>query len=325
MKDINKLQKIFVSNNQPFIVSLKRGAFTESNHQVHAVVCDNKGRILMSAGNPYYDTFIRSSLKPFQALPFVSSGTAEQIKVGTKGIAIACASHKGSTEHAREAFKLLWNSDIDVNKLKCPQPTTKKSKLEHNCSGKHAAFLATCKKMHWPLENYLEKNHPLQKEILRRVSELLNVASEEQIIEKDDCGSPTIFLQIKHMASLYAQLTASTDPELEQINRAMVQNPRLIAGESMFDTELMIRSHGQIISKGGSEGVQCIGRNGEGLGIAIKVEDGSKRAKHAVAIEILKQLEWITPTSTSELENKILRPRKGVKLEVVGKIKFQEN
>ena len=92
------------------------------------------------------------------------------------------------------------------------------------------------------------------------------------------------------MANLYANLSSSLHPELEQINRAMLQNPELVAGEDCFDTELMNRAHRQIISKGGSEGIQCLGRIGEGLGLTIKIEDGSKRAKHAVAIHLLKQL-----------------------------------
>ena len=86
-----------------------------------------------------------------------------KINNASKSIAIACGSHSGSRNSFEEAFRILWEYDIDINSLKCPNLNT--SPLEHNCSGKHAAFLATCKKMNWPLESYLKGDHPLQIEI----------------------------------------------------------------------------------------------------------------------------------------------------------------
>lgn len=310
------------TNNPPLSVYLKRGSTIESRHNVHAVVCDSKGRVLMQAGNPYYETFIRSALKPFQILPFISSGAAERIKTRDKSIAIGCASHAGSTKHARESYKILWSYDIDVNSLQCPIPKSKKSQLQHNCSGKHSAFLATCKKMGWPIENYLESKHPLQQEIFRRVAELLMLPQQELIAERDDCGAPTLALQLKQISLLYAHLSGSENAEFEQIIRSILANPDLIAGEGIFDTELIQLTHGQIISKSGAEGVQCLSRVGDGIGVAIKVEDGSKRAKQAVALHILDQLEWITQTSLVELQEQVLLVAPGVQLEVNGQLKI---
>ncbi len=311
-------------NSTPIEIILKRNSSFESRHLAHAVVSDQKGRILLHAGNYDFETFIRSSLKPFQVIPFISSGTSEKYNITDKGIAICCGSHSGSNLHAREVYKILWNSFLDVDYLKCPIPEGAKSRLQHNCSGKHAAFLATCKKMEWPLESYLDKRHPIQKEIIRIVSELLNIPAEEFITAKDDCGAPVLHLRLSQMAYLYAKLSTSESPELEKIKRAIIANPFLIAGKGKFDTELISRGHGQIISKGGSEGIQCICRVRDGLGVAIKVEDGSKRAKHAVALEILKQLDWITPTALEELSELTLSFRPGVEIEVRGKLKFQE-
>ena len=310
---------------QPLKVILRRDNIIESIHNAHAVVCDNKGRILMASGDPEYQSFIRSALKPFQSLPFISSGTNEKINCGDKAIAISCGSHLGSTMHAREAFQILWNSDVDINLLQCPIPENKNSNLQHNCSGKHASFLATCKKMNWPLQNYLEIKHPLQIEIIRKVSELLSVTSKELVTAKDDCGAPTIFLKLSQMAALYAHLSCSNHPELEQVSRAIIANPELIGGKGRFDTELIQRAHGQLISKGGSEGIQCLGRLSEGIGLAIKVEDGSKRAKYAVAVHLLKQLEWLTPSATEELSKYFLELKNNLSLEVEGELKFQES
>ena len=302
-------------------VLVKRGSSVESTHRAHASICDTKGRVLMKAGSSEYETFIRSALKPFQALPFLTSGASEKFNLDNKTLALACGSHCGSSNQARTAFKLLWNADIDIKKLKCPIPPNRQSNLQHNCSGKHSAFLATCKKMNWDLESYLMGHHPLQKEIFRRVSELLKIPAEELIAERDDCGAPTLLLRLSQMAILYAHLSRSEQPEFEKITRAMTNHPDLIAGEGYFDSELIRRGHSKIISKGGSEGIQCIGLLGEGIGLSIKVEDGSKRAKHAVAIHLLRQLEWITPSAIEELNEIILQKKSGVYIEVEGQLK----
>ena len=312
----------FSNNNiNSLKILVKRGSSVESIHRAHASICDTKGRTLMKAGSSEYETFIRSALKPFQALPFVTSGTLEKYNLDNKILALACGSHSGTAHHARTAFKLLWNADINIKELKCPIPLNKNSKLQHNCSGKHSAFLATCKKMNWDLNNYLMGHHPLQKEIFRRVSDLLKIPAEELIAERDDCGAPTLLLRLSQMAILYAHLTRSDQPEFEKITRAMTHHPNLVAGEGLFDSELIKRGHNQIISKGGSEGIQCIGLLGEGIGLSIKVEDGSKRAKHAVAIHLLRQLEWMTPTALDELDEIVLQKKPGIYLEVKGELK----
>ena len=319
---MNIQRKLESNNLNSMKVLVKRGSSVESIHRAHASICDTKGRTLMKAGSSEYETFIRSALKPFQALPFLTSGTSEKFNLDNRTLALACGSHCGSANQARTAFKLLWNADIDIEELKCPIPQDKESRLQHNCSGKHSAFLATCKKMNWDLDSYLMGHHPLQKEIFRRVSDLLKIPVEELIAERDDCGAPTLLLRLSQMAILYAHLSSSDQPEFEKITRAMTQHPDLVAGEGYFDSELIKRGHKQIISKGGSEGIQCIGLLGEGIGLSIKVEDGSKRAKHAVAIHLLRQLEWITPSAIEELDEITLQKKPGIYFEVEGKLKI---
>ena len=319
----SNFKNLYTSNNPPLQAFLMRGSKVESVHKIHAVVTDKKGRVLMCAGNPEYKSFIRSALKPFQAIPFVSSGAASKINNDSKSIALACGSHSGSKLHTREAFKILWEYDIDINNLKCPKP--KMSPLEHNCSGKHVAFLATCKKMNWPLESYLKGDHPLQIEIFRIVSDLLKIPISEIITERDDCGAPTLYLKLLEMAKLYSLLSSSENAELEQISRAITTNPILISDNNKFDTEIIKASHGQVICKGGAEGIQCLCRVNEGIGLALKVEDGTKRAKHAVSLHLLKQLEWISELRIQDIEEKVLNFAEGVRIEVKGKLKFQES
>ena len=319
----SNFKNLYTSNNPPIEVILKRGSHLESIHKVHAVVCDKKGRVLMCAGNPEYKSFIRSALKPFQAIPFVSSGASSRINDPLKSIALASGSHRGSMMHAREAFKILWEFDIDIKYLKCPLKGN--SPLNHYCSGKHAAFLATCKKLNWPLNTYLKGEHPLQIEIFRIISDLLNIPASDIFAERDDCGAPTLYLKLIEIANLYSILSSSENAELEQISRAISSNPVLISDNNYFDTEIIKASHGKIISKGGAEGILCLGKLREGIGLALKVEDGSKRAKHAVGLHLIKQLDWITNIRIQDIEEKIFSFPESVNLEVKGKLKFQES
>ena len=319
----SNFKNLYTSNNPPIEVILMRGSKLESIHKVHAVISDKKGRVLMCAGNPEYKSFIRSALKPFQAIPFVSSGAASKIKDSSKSIALSCGSHSGSILHTREAFKILWEFDIDIQNLKCPIKTT--SPLEHNCSGKHAAFLATCKKLNWPLESYLKGHHPLQEEIFRIISEFLEIPLDHIYAERDDCGAPTLYMKLLEMAKLYSLLSSSDNAELEQISRAITTNPIMISDINKFDTEIILASHGQVISKGGAEGIQCLCKVNEGIGLALKVEDGSKRAKQAVGLHLLKQLEWISELRIQDIRNKIFELPEGVQIEVKGQLKFQES
>ena len=319
----SNFKNLYTSNNPPLQATLIRGSNLESIHKIHAVICDKKGRVLMCAGNPEYKSFIRSALKPFQAIPFVSSGAASKINNSSRSIALSCGSHAGTKLHTREAFKILWEYDIDINNLKCPK--FNKSPLEHNCSGKHAAFLATCKKLNWPIESYLKGDHPLQLEIFRIISELLGIPSTDIHAERDDCGAPTLYMKLLEMAKLYSLLGSSDNAELEQISRAITINPIMISDNNKFDTEIIKASHGQVISKGGAEGIQCLCKVNQGIGLALKVEDGSKRAKHAVSLHLLKQLEWISDLRIQDIEDKILKFPEGVRIEVKGQLKFHES
>ena len=305
----------------PLEVRLLRNGIAESRHRVHAVVCDGRGRVLMRAGDPQQLSFVRSALKPFQATVFVASGAADACGCGERGLAIACASHAGTAAHAREAFRLLWGAEIEPEQLQCPLPSGGSSTLEHNCSGKHAAFLATCKRLGWSSESYLQKDHPLQQEVLKRVAELLALPAAELVVARDDCGAPTLQLQLAQMALLYAHLGAGEQPDLERLMRAMLSHPELVAGQGRFDTELMHQGHGQVLSKGGAEGIQCLSRVGDGLGVAIKVEDGSARAKHAVALQLLEQLDWLTPEALGDLRRQFLEPAPHLQLQVVGELR----
>lgn len=307
---------------KPLEVRLLREGITESRHIVEAVVCDERGRVLSVAGNSETAAFVRSALKPFQALAVTTTGTLERYNLSDRDLAIITSSHKGTIEQVRQAFNILWRADLDPTALQCPIPEGKKNPLEYNCSGKHAGMLAVCQQRHWPLNNYLERKHPVQQLILGKVAELLRMPAEEFLSAHDDCGAPTYLMQISQMASLYALLASSTNVDMERIVRAMTHHAAMVAGVGEFDTELMRLAPGELVSKSGAEGVQCIGRLGEGMGLTIKVMDGAKRAKYAVAIHLLQQMGWISPSAADSLSEKFMTLGKYKRLEVIGELSF---
>lgn len=303
-------------------VRLLREGIVESTHYVQATVSDYRGRVLSVAGKPDTTAFVRSALKPFQALAVITTGTLERYDLTDKDLAIMCASHQGNIEQARQAFNILWRSDIEPLLLQCPIPAGKKSPLEHNCSGKHAGMLAVCKQRHWPLETYLKPKHPVQQLILGKVAELLGMPAEEFIGARDDCGAPTYLMELGQMATLYAKLASGNNLDIERILRTMTNNPELVAGDGRFDTEVIRSTEGELVSKTGAEGVLCIGRVGEGMGLAIKVMDGAKRAKYAAAIHLLTQLGWMSPTIAESLAETYMTLNEFKRLEVVGELHF---
>ena len=301
-------------------VHLLREGILESSHLVEATVCDSKGRVLLVAGNCETPAFIRSALKPFQALAVTSTGTLQKYGLSDRDLAIICSSHQGNIEQARQAFNILWRADVDPDALQCPIPQGKNNRLQHNCSGKHAGILAVCQNLDLPLHKYTKHSHPVQQLILDKIAELLEIPGAELIGAQDDCGMPTYQMELKQMARLYAQLAAGTSLDLERIARAMTYYPRMIGGDGAFDTELMRLSEGELVSKSGAEGIQCVGRVGQGMGLAIKVKDGAKRAKYATAIHLLKQMGWISPAIAEMLSDTFVQLSSFKRLETVGEM-----
>lgn len=307
-------------NTHAIEVQLLREGIVESKHHVQAAVCDRRGRILSAAGNPEAGSFIRSALKPFQALAVAASGTLERYNLTDRDLAVMCGSHHGTIAQARQVFRILWQCSIDPDQLQCPVPSGKRSPLEHNCSGKHAGMLAVCQQRQLPLTTYLKRNHPVQTLILNRVAELLQMPPDEFIAARDDCGAPTYFMQLNQMASLFGQLASGDNLDMERIVRAMTHYPEMVGDVGHFDTEVMRLAEGSLVSKAGAEGIQCIGRIGDGMGLAIKVTDGSKRAKYAAALHILRQLGWIEPETADSLADRFTTLSDFKRLNVEGEI-----
>lgn len=309
-------------SHHPLAVHLLREGLTESVHVCEVVVADERGRALMVAGQGSIPVFARSTLKPFQALAALSVGARERYQLGDKDLAIMCSSHAGTMMHARQVFRLLWRAELEPDALVCPIPPGADSPLLHNCSGKHAGMLLAARLQNWTLHDYAHRHHPVQALVRSHLGDLLKMPAEEFLAARDDCGVPTYQVQLSQLATLYGHLAAGRRADLELLLRAMIHEPVLVAGDGRFDTELMRLSRGAVVSKSGAEGVQCLGRVGEGMGMAIKVRDGSSRAKYAVALALLKQMGWIPVGVFDLLAEQFLQVGPYTRLEVEGELNF---
>lgn len=254
----------------PLSVTVRRGSLVEAVHRVHAVAVEG-GKIVAAAGDPNLVTFFRSSSKPIQALPLAR----EREDVTEVELAIACASHRADPAQLAAVETLLAKAPATEDDLELgPQEGRGPSRIAHNCSGKHAGFLAVCRGRDWPTEGYHLAGHPMQELLLAEIAAAAEVAPDLIETAVDGCGVLTFGLTLERMAHSFARL-----PELpggDRITAAMRAHPELIAYEGpALDTELMRHSPGWT-AKAGAEGLLCA-VSPHGRGIVLKVEDGSQR------------------------------------------------
>lgn len=262
----------------PILVEVRRGGAVESSHRVHAVVVRD-GAVVESAGDPGRVAFLRSSAKPFQALPLVRA----RDDVTDEELAIASASHLATPEQLAAVRSLLAKAPADESELETgPEPTP----IEHNCSGKHAGMLALCRAKGWESAGYRLAGHPVQDGCLDEVAEASDTDPDGITTAVDGCGVVTFALPLERTALMFSRL--------EQVNggarvaAAMRAHPELVRGPMAADSLLMRELEGWT-AKGGAEGLLCASGPG-GVGIALKAEDGTMRALRPALAELLRRL-----------------------------------
>jgi len=267
----------------PIVVEATRGGVVEARHRAHGVAV-REGEIVARAGDPALVAFFRSSAKPIQALPVVRA----RPDLDEAEIAIACASHLHRPEQLDPVRSLLAKAPATEDELECGTigldagPT----RLEHNCSGKHAAMLALCRARGWPSEGYRLPEHPCQRTMLAEVAAAAEVDPEAIPTAADGCGVVTFALTLERMAHAFSRLASLDGGAL--VAAAMCAYPELIRGPLAADTMLMQACPGWV-AKGGAEGLLCAA-SPDGLGIALKVEDGNTRAVRSSLAAFLGQL-----------------------------------
>ncbi len=289
------------------LAAVTRGELVESIHRGRLAVCDPEGIVLEAYGDPEAYVYLRSSAKPFQALPLVLSGTADAFGLTDGELAVACASHNAEEPHlaaVRSILKKAGLDEVDLQSGAHPPmyaPAARKlarvgeepRPIHGNCSGKHAGMLAVCAHEGYETLSYRDPGHPLQRHILELMSEVCGVQEDEVLVAGDNCGVPAFALPLRAFATGLARI--ATGEELSdgiadaalRIRDAMRDYPFLVAGTGRFDTEIMERT--ALLVKGGAEAVLAVG-NPEGWGMALKISDGSQRAVRPAALAALEHM-----------------------------------
>ena len=273
--------------NQPVpLVEIVRSGLREGLHHGSAVLIDPDGTTRLSLGEVSSPMYPRSSLKPAQAAGMLRCG----LDLPAADLALAAASHSGEPEHVTRVDALLRRYSLGEDDLRCPpelpmgeaarRGVSVERRITMNCSGKHAAMLATCAINGWPTADYLDPKHPLQAAIADAVVDLADEPIARTSV--DGCGAPLFAISLTGLARVFQRLV--TTP----IGDAMREHPWLVAGTDRDDTRLMSAVPG-LISKIGAEGVFAFALP-DGRAAAIKIADGSGRARLPVAAGLLATL-----------------------------------
>jgi L-asparaginase II len=331
------------------LVEVRRGSIVESRHRGHVAAIDGEGRLVASLGEPETVTYLRSSAKPFQALPLVTSGAADHFSLTETELAVACGSHSGEDIHVETVARMLEKIGLDESFLKCgvhepfDRLTAERLRergegpgiLRNNCSGKHTGMLVLSRHLGIPPETYDDPRGPVQQTILHAVSQFAGRSASEIVVGIDGCGVPVFGVPVSTMALMYARLVAPP-VDFDEVTRAacvrlvaaMTKHPEMVGGTvERFDTEVIRAGRGLIISKIGAEGVYTAGvlpceEWPSGLGLAFKIEDGeNKRARSTVAIESLRQLDVLDEDADKALNPYASFPVLNHRGDVVGEIR----
>ncbi|HEY0544341.1 MAG TPA: asparaginase [Pyrinomonadaceae bacterium] len=334
------------------LVEVRRGSITESRHRGHIAVVDGDGQLVAHLGAPETVTYLRSSAKPFQCIPLISSGAADRFGFTASEIALACASHNGEPIHVETAQSMLRKIGLDASALKCGvhEPFSSEvvrrlresgeppNVLQNNCSGKHAGMLALALHLGAPVETYDEPDNPVQLLIGRTIERFSDVPVEDIAVGIDGCGAPVFGVTVQAMARMYARLVfppADLDEETREACRrivsAMNAYPEIIGGglTERLDTEIMRTARGRLVSKVGAEGVYTAGvlpckEWPRGLGLAFKIEDGEdRRARPTVVIESLRQLGVLTDGAYEALKPYASFPLRNHRGDNVGEVRAE--
>jgi L-asparaginase II len=302
-------------------VQVWRGEIAESRHRVQMAACDAEGRMAAETGEPRLLTTFRSAAKPFQLTPFVERGHADTWGFGPQELALMAASHTGSPRHVGVVRAILARIGLPESALACGtedpldadslwalrERREALSPVFHNCSGKHAGMLAFCLSEGWPTEGYERAEHPLQKLMHRTVAEICGLGVEQVPWAVDGCSVCVFAMPLTSMARGYARFASASatgdarSAALARIREAMRAHPWAVGGADRFTSALM-EAAPHLVSKGGAEGLECIGWPERGLGLALKCEDGATRAVSPAVVMVLEQLGALDGEARRRLE-----------------------
>jgi L-asparaginase II len=270
-----------------------RGGFVEGHHHGSVIALNTDGSVALAVGRPEAPMLARSSLKPLQAIGMLRAG----LEAGDEELALACASHSGQPEHLAVVRRMLAaaglaESDLDntpgmpmhgPSRRVMIQAGEGPSRIAMNCSGKHAAMLATCVAAGWPTDGYRDPSHPLQQALRATVEELTGDQVSATVV--DGCGAPQFAVSLTGLARSFSRLGRCA--------AVMRSQPFLVGGEGRDVTAVMVGVPG-LVAKDGAEGVYAAGFD-DGRAVAVKIDDGAARARMPVLVAALRLLGVTDP------------------------------
>jgi L-asparaginase II len=306
----------------PILVDVWRGAAIESMHRGALAIVDADAATVVALGDVDRPIFPRSAVKVLQALPLVASGAAERLGLSDAELALACASHGGEPRHADTAAAMLAKAGLDVDALECgthwpyldsavrdlAAAGRGPNALHNNCSGKHAGFVCLACALHdgpglrgW-LRGYVEPDHPVMREVGAALQASTGVDLASAPRGTDGCSIPTYAIPLRALALAFARvgtgigLSPGHGRAAARLRAAVAAEPYMVAGNGRFDTRVMERLGARVFCKVGAEGVYCAALPGRGLGVAIKVDDGTTRAAEVAMATVIAALVALDDT-----------------------------
>ena len=307
----------------PVLVRLWRGGFVESQHRGAWCVLESTGELIEGGGDVDHPFFVRSSIKSLQALPLLEGGAAAAVGLTDEELSLALASHNAEACHTGTVSGLLSRLKLSVEELQCGahvpgdsnarlllansggEPTA----LHNNCSGKHAGFLALSQYLGAPTAEYLAPDGAVQSLVRSAIAEMCGLEAASLTRGTDGCSAPTYRLPLRALALAFARvvepsgLTPQRRSACEQMLSAVAANPILIAGSrGRLCTELSRVTAGRLFPKIGAEGIYAVGDRASGRALAVKIEDGGRRALHALVVTLLERYEMVNAEEARALE-----------------------
>lgn len=333
-----------MKSDAPFIIEVHRGGLLESRHRGIAAVVDARRNILHAWGDIERQIYPRSAIKPIQALPLIESGAAEAFGLGDSEIALACASHSGEPAHVAAVSVWLARMGLGAADLGCgghwstDQETAHDwvrsgeplSAMNNNCSGKHTGFLATAKHLGEPTAGYIKPDHPVQVRLAAILAEMGDADLSQTARGADGCGIPVLGMPLSAMALAMARMAdpsglgAMRRTAARRIVTSMMAHPYNVAGRNRFDTVAMRAGEGRFATKAGAEAVHAAIIPELGLGVALKIDDGTKRASEVAMANILAFLGVLDPSQPSPMSSFFEAPIINTLNDTVGAVRMAD-
>jgi L-asparaginase II len=288
--------------SNPVLVEVTRGALVESRHAGAVAVVDADGGTVLALGDVDQPVYPRSAVKALQALPLIETGAADRYGLDAEALALACASHSGEPGHVMTATRMLALAGLDAGALECGahwpihQPSARAlaqaggtaGAIHNNCSGKHAGFLCVACAIAADPAHYVKPSHPVQRLVKATLEDITGAVLSADGCATDGCSVPTWAMPLTALACGFARfgtgVTLAPDraKAAARLREACATHPWHIAGTGRFCTELMRRFGARVFVKTGAEGVYCAALPEQGLGIALKCDDGAGRAAEVI-------------------------------------------